>query len=435
MSINHSKIHQSKYVTDVSCILNGKTISLGRNSIADLSVEKEFDKSFMPLLRILFLLPVHVQHLMLSELENIDFRVKFMRVHEINDTTNEKFVDQDSIVVFDEIFTPFALDYTIDPNIELGKYNLADEIMKIQSLESIHNNQDVTMFFELYFFNKKHLIASKKVFNFVANRTEPKNAMAYMINQSNIDKVLMSRPMNSPVYNQIIVPPDTLKNSIELLDTQYGLYEYGIRQFLDFDTYYILENKIEDMPIRKNEYNNVFVEVLNPEDMTHTQIGSYNDDSKKIHQIVCFNSVFIQNNKPLINELSGNNLRIYNRSRLQKSLTVDSGGNFEVGDIYEDVKVDEESNNSKISYIYNPTGAVNATKSEVQLKRQSLVMFSMMFENIDITLFTPNRRFLFNFLSIEHAKEYNGSYMLSDMSYVTSTADRGIKVFCSFKKA
>ena len=419
--IDFSKLNVYRYKIDMTIIIpedktnniKSEEIEVGYNEITDFVVEHDYRDNFYPILRVSLVLKTYNCKKIQNNKNNIKFKIKFSKykydIEEIERNEEE--------VIFEDYFQPMFLNIIMDLTGEITNNELEDT-----SRESRRQ-------LEIYLFNINHVNSNKTIINFIANKCTPKNAVGYILNQSNIKKVIMEIPTVTTEYSQILVPPKNFKNSIQTIGEQYGIFKHGFRQYLDFDRYYLLDNYInKKVPVEKGEYPNVYINVVRNYNSGKLKNGSYVSKENECYMINTYDDILANTYSSLEKEVIGSKLRVYERSELDNAMEYNEKNNtytFKKG--YKEQNLYSKGYNAtlptgntindKVKYVYNNSEIESNSTNIAMTTKYSNLEFTLSFMDIDVSIFTPNKRYLFKFQDINTAKLYNGVYMIEKLVY------------------
>lgn len=156
--------------------------------------------------------------------------------------------------------------------------------------------------------------------NFLYRNTSLQNMFAHLFTKSNPDtKFIMSKFDHNPVPKKFLIPTMSLRESLKLLNDEFGFYRTGIIEFLENNIYYFL-NTANDMKVT----------------------------CKKLESIFRLN---------VINEPGDNSPKMFSRSKVAKEMIV----NINAEDI--DVYTDSKSIVENQPIYVNASGKVTATNN------------------------------------------------------------------------
>lgn len=397
---------------DKSKNIKAERIEIQPREITDFIIEHDFMANFHPILKTSLVLKTFNCKKIQNNKNNIKFKVTFNKyIYDDDESGDEEKREK----VFEGYFQPVFITIALDTTGEILETEVED------------SSKEGRRYLELYLFNIDHINENKKIINFIANKCAPKDAVGYILNQVNLNRVIMDIPNITKVYNQILVPPKNFKNSIQTVAEQYGIYKEGYRQYIDFDRYYLLANKLnKKIPVEQNEYPNIYINVVRNKDTGKLRIGSYVDRENKCYVINTANNIQANTYGVLEKEILGNKMRIYERKELENAMKYNEKNktfSFKTGYKEEELKSDGYNAklpsgrivNDKITYAYNSNETDSARGNVATLSSYSNLEFSLTFIDIDISFLTMNKRYIFKFLDTNIARIYNGIYMIEKL--------------------
>ena len=421
--VDHNKIQRRLYVVNIDLIDNGILESIPNISIINFSIEYNYRDNFFPIIKLDLTINNYLYNLILNNKNTIKFRIKLFsyRKEQKQDGTD---LEIDKKLIINDIFQPII--------------PILDSENNKKELNTEKDDDSPSRALDVYLFNLNAFNINKNIINFIAQDCKIKDVVGYILKSFNIKNVLMSSPQNNTKYEQVIVPPLNLKNSIQYIADTYGIYTNGIKQFYDFDYLYILRNDFTEIPTMASEYSNVYINVTKlMNDNESLNIGSYKDNENNCYVINTNNVIEITKNGINNKELNGNKLRIYDRNTLENSLIFDTNSKkFKINKSYNETNINYDSynGNDKITYLFNNSENNTLINNYEKLNQYSNIEFSMYFLTLDLEIFKPNRRYIFNFEELEFAKKYNGVYMLEYLVTAMDQTNGEIQASAKFKK-
>ena len=167
--------------------------------------------------------------------------------------------------------------------IESSDYIFKDKIFEvvnednliIQQSSANRNTEQASLLHCRFVMMPKEDISANKI-NMFGNYVDCDlgNVVSYAVGKLNQEKkTVIQDPHNTKIYDQILVPFNTVLRNLVYLDTVYGIYKHGLKLFMDFNINYILDRN-------KNEidgYTNLISinvtdsnETINPEILPNT---------------------------------------------------------------------------------------------------------------------------------------------------------------------
>ena len=434
--INFGKICRYRYKVSITAKIeeNKKTnvkaeeIKFDTREITDFIIEHDYIHNFYPILHISLTIKTHVYKKIQNTKNTVKFKIRFSK-YEFDEYDEIEGTEE---LIFENYFQPLFTNILISTTGDTTTTETEDT--------SAERRRQL----DLYLFEIESVNNNKKILNFIANNCTPKNAIGYILNEVGVKKAIMEIPTVTKEYDQIIIPPKNFKNAIQTISEQYGIFNNGMRQYMDFDRYYLLDNNInKKVPVEKGEYPNVYINVVDNTASGSLKIGSYSDKDNKSNFINTANNVSASTAGPLQKEVVGSKIRVYERSELESAMTYDEDSkkfNFKTGYVEQTMKSEGYSaaipsgkeTNEKITYAYN-SNELQSTRDEVTTQSQfNNLDFSLIFIDIDISFLTINKRYIFRFKNLNLAKIYNGVYMIDKMINAYNCSDKSVYTMCRF---
>lgn len=435
--VDYTKLNSYNYRLEIDIIDNGKLIEVPDFYITDLIVQNEFKTNFFPILKVGFLFPLDVYYNIQQKRNTVKFKIRLLRYILNDENPDDQDTEMNNNIIFDGLFQPITLSIDMPNNLDLAKTDLSGDSDVTISLEQATSDRDLRKAMELYFFKLDHVNCNKEIVNFIAEDTEIKNAIAYVFKKVGIDSVIMNRPDNIEVFKQIVVPPLNFKNAIEFMANTYGIFNDGFRQFLDFNNYYLLNNNLKQIPVSSTEYQNVYINIMKLSRGSLIKFGSYIDTQNKCYVINTANNISITSQGMISKEVAGNVIKIYERSELENAMEYDEKSKkftFRKGYKQIDVNKDGYESTDKVVFAYNDSENESIINDYKNTSEYNNVEFTLTLHEIDISILTMNKRYVFRFEDIDYANIYNGTYMLDRLIYGFERSEDSISCLCAFKK-
>lgn len=419
--VNAENLQRPLYKISLQFIDNNILEEVPDFCIKNLSIENRYLDNFLPKVSIKLVLTKRLYKLLLKHKNTIKFRLKLESYSRMS-INGDLIRNSNNTLIFDNLFQPFFEGLDTDNREELS----TDKT----------NNNEPSMYMEIYLFDISALDNNKKIFNFIANDCKTKDVLGYLFNQAGMKNVIMAMPQYKNKFSQIICPPLNFKNTIQNVSDTYGIFKNGIRQYYDLDMYYLLTNDLSSIPVKYNDYENVFINVTQLNNENSIVEGFIKDTNNKCYIMNTINQININNQGSNIKEINGNVLRIYDRTNVESAVKYDEKTgkfNFKKGYTETKLKVDGYNGSDKVQYIYNTSENQSNVNNYIHDSESSNIEFSMTMNTIDLNIMKPNRRYIFRFENTEFARKYNGEYILNDLIYSISQSTGEIQGVSSFK--
>ena len=436
------KLKKYKYQLDVNVIFpDEKTpYKLGKENIINFFIENDYDLNFFPIVKISIGNDAAFKHKLSVHRKKVKFRINLKKFTVKDDST---YIDNEiypETIIDGLIFQPFIVNVdhehgrvfekTTEEETDSKKHPVLNEIV------------------ELFLFPLQHLDINKTIINTIIVNSDILGAVGYVVNKSGMKNVLIDLPDRTEKFEQIIIPPLNVRNSFEYLQRTYGIYKYGLRVFMDFLTTYIMGKSLDKVPVKNGEYENVIINVGDISKLANRmelekefQEGCYKDTENKVYIINNLNLFNVTSSSVLTKEVEGNIFRFYSTKRIKGNTKFDADSSaWTIGTGYKEIKsdVDGFENNDKIRYIYNHLNNDYLEDEFISSINKDDITLLIPFEDIDIEILSPNRRYKFNFLE-NIWKSYNDTYRLTKIVFGIESLSKDQSMtfsgVCEFKKA
>lgn len=421
--IDNTKLGSRYYQLSVTFIDNNIREEVPSMSIINFSIEKDFRQNFFPVVRLQMTLSQYLYKFLLEYKNTLKVRVNLISyVRNPNDDIN--ILEAGRLVHIDDIFQPLIGD-------------ISDTIDDDSKDPTIDSSLDPCIYTDLYLFPVKLLDVNKEIINFIAKDCKVKDAIGYIFKKIKVENVLMSKPDNESINKQLIVPPMNFKNSVQFISNNYGIYDKGMRQFYDFDTYYLISNNYSNIPLERGDYTNVYMNIFKKSSLNSTSEGFYKDDNLKCYIVNCLNTISITSQGSANKELNGSIINTYTRKELENAVKYDEkNGKFKFGKGYYTTELDVDGYNGKDKVAFTIDQSQNSNKLD-SFKTQvkfSNIEFTMSLNVFDLNIFKLNKIFIFRFEESKFATQYNGRYFLNSFSFIMETGNGEVQALCKFVK-
>ena len=395
-----------KYVVEVSSIIIDDIIHpIVSEQVGGIIIEKDFNNDVFPVLRLQIAFTEKMYYNIIKHKNNIKIKVRIVKFITDGEGRNEA-----KSQLFSTIFTTF-IDKE-EPFISKDFNRLNDD----KNETDFTFNKDM----ELYLFEEKVLNTSKSLINNVFVNCTLLDVFTFIMSSNRINNILLSVPDNDTVYDEILIPCQTLLSAVKYLDTQYGFYINGASLFFDIDRTYMLGAK-PSMPVySNNEFKEVIFSVENVVSPHAKNSGTIFDKDKKIiYMNVNPESVQFNNANIINDQVTGNSVLMIDSEHDDMNVIVPET-KYNNGGLRLAIKTSSNKYLSERINVY--------TKSNERLMTLTLM-------NVDISSLTPNKIFRLVFSDQAINKQYGGQYSLC--SFTTSLMREGreykVSTQCNFK--
>lgn len=407
----------------------------------------EYVYSYLPRLTFVFPNGVKVEsHVIKSIVKHFGFTINFFPIYECECLVPLQFttlfrVNQNSVyaileikkerrsgtaiesseVILNHIFVPFftpdSFNEFINTDIEKQRGNSTNEASML------------TADLKMALYSATGLAANKKLLNFVAEDCDVGTMMKFLVDQTDIEKVLIDKPDNETAYSNLIITPHNINLALKELQVRYGIYNNGMTCFYDPPILYIMNRYSLTHDHEDKKPNKILIKSLvkNPAN----NIGVSKVTEKKDGTIEYFSTAMPSpvNQDVSLSEIFGNEV-IFSNITLTTNMVSMKEGKFDNA-IYptqairsDSVRHDMTGVKSIVDYdeINNPYN-INAVVKSANL---STLISIARINGVDVETIAPNTSVI---LSIEddkiRAQEYNGNYSIiaGELVYEKSRVD------------
>lgn len=365
---------------------NGTTTELKSSQITGLMIERDYDVDHMPV--ILISISKHNDIDTIDNNTTIQLRIDKVIGEEENGTIqvlskSEYINDTFSFVVMEDTPSSSYFENVI--------YSKNEKREGDYLIEDTSNSESFILI-------KKDLAtASKKMLNCVLKSATMTSATALLLSNADCKNVLMSNLDNTEEYEELIIPPLPLIESINYLRNYYGFHKEDTVIFMDINTTYIIRKDGLCSAYKNRETTCVDI-CLNsfesPVDQCRGVIYSGNTTYINVGS-----DQFIRlTGGTLIDQTEGTDVLVYNESE-STSATVETKNDRAIG------------NNKSIKSV---TGHNKFIQSQIECRKmENQYVFSIGCSHADLSVFTPNKQFAIISNCAEIAIDVTGKYRLS----------------------
>lgn len=402
-------------------------------SIVGFNISCDYKNNIMPIYNLITVLSANRYNILQTNKSDLDIKIKLSHF-----TVPMRYGQQD----LGEYFSDYGYENTTD-DFETLFQPYVDHLAPLTNQEMLTIKDDTgrdddplndednidAINCEFSLFNRTSMNIMKAINNIILQDVNVLDTLGVILTKSGVTKLMINKPDNTKTYDQVIIPPDSLVNTIDYIQRVYGIYNTGVRKFIDWDdVFYLLSNSNSSIPVKKNQYPLVEIFVTEASDSRGYNEGSITDDSSQMYRI-------ITSDKPAGNlskasaskEIIGNKLVFSNPKSKKYGTSYDDAGNFTFGSGVNVVAPDLSSDidgDDRIKFYYNDEdNAIREYETQYALEEvNQLLMFT--FEDVDINIFTMNRKFKITFEDPQY-EEINGIYKLEkcDFNFIRTTSD------------
>jgi hypothetical protein len=357
--------------------------------INTIRVDKQYFDASFPVYSFEMTVTAEVYEIIQSN--DVYFNINVVLTDVLDDTDEEvKLLIDELLLPFEKPSTPVNFD---DPNGTLD--------------ESETQGTTITQYpVVIHMLSKKDYDKNRFLINEVLSDVRPKEALLHIIGKASQDssKELYVEPVdNGRRYRNILVPPMNLISAVNHIHNTYGVYENGIKLFIDGGNMYLLRRngllQLEDTSIQN--INIIFSSENQLSSEYNGRTGLWIDDETGVTEIVTTSDPAITDTSDTNRHIAGQNIVFGKYSEL-----------FDVNRTT--IKtVDDNETNLKTKYYWNNFDSPVFEQEFVNEVTETSVVLSFLWNEIDPDYFNIINRY-----SIETNNTFvNGLYRIQNLNY------------------
>ncbi len=375
-----------KYKVDNFDIMfeNGDIEKMDGDMVTHLYIEKDFDDLYFPIVNISVLMKDELYHRIKQENETVKFRLRVVK-----NIYDQDFNFLQYEMYFNEIFRCFK----DKENVIEDKENLENKKQTEEEAVSMGNNTR-----DFYLFTDE-ITKCKKFFNMSIESALLSDLLVYIIGESGINSLLMTKLENNPTLQNVTIPPGNTVDTINYLNNIKTFYKKGLLLFFDIDTTYIIDKNCKCTAWRKNEIQITHIHIANQQS-NDSQMNGYfiNKNRKQTHVFANTGRVEIRNTNITQNQLQGNKIRIINPK----------------ANSTQNVSAKSTSVGSKNDQLFSVKDGAEFTASNIQTYiEENECICNVVLVGIDSEVVSPNKEVMITYEDSELQKTYGGNYRIS----------------------
>lgn len=374
-------------------------INLLPEAIENITIIKEYDNAYHPILQLTTNLPPLIYQKIKNNKDEIQFRLRILKCQFTKSgSVNKKkeFINETFNIIMNED-TDFK---------DEELYKDANPAAKGETAKkkTVFGLNDYTLQYTFYFWKKSDLDTMRKTVNGVFSDTDISTVMGNLLSDSEVKKVLISPMDNETSYSEIRLPPMALLKVPEYLDRVYGLYYSGSYIFLDYRCLYFLSRNGVCDAKEDDEYTRTIMKVAKATDSKKNSSGTKEDKDNKFYLIDVSPDVIniVEPGKTDNYAQGGDNSKSINSS---------------AGEAVEMENLSGNSNNSdgkvKSNNYGNPYTLTVDACNTIEKSRIAMVQLY----DYDEDAFTPNKEFVITFDDKKY-KDRNGFYRIVESRHI-----------------
>ena len=373
-------------------------IDIPNERLSGINIMEDFETMFFPVFSVVLTLEDSVYYRMIESKEHIKLFLRIDKFAREDDSDTKllkrTFINDKYILIMDESDMDFQTQTK-------ERRNLNDYTSKIEDdtndLSKAYNTVKFYLFPEVIDGTKKNV---DKVFKdcTVADVT------AWLLYNAGIENTLMTQPDNIKVYDEIIIPPLSTLKALSFIDTYYGLYKRGSMLFFGLFYNYIIPYSGKSTVFPEDEsQSEVALVVPGSESSTISGVIKNTTDTYVDYVVVRYNAISNTNKSVSNDYINANNIQsIDSYENITKVLK--SGARH-------------RKKSNFISFFENKTENEDLPYAYISQTNAMSDVFRMAFNDTDVSLFKPYKRFNILFEDSNYTREYTGNYILSSIMH------------------
>ena len=352
-------------------------IDLLPEAINRIIISRLYDECIHPIFEVHTLMPPRVHEMLIKNKHDAKIRLRIQSIK--YDIANNPIGKMDYI---NEIFSIYTDDFT-QFKFE-SEYSTANKTNggggTFETDRTIFNASDYTVDYIISLWKENDINAMRKVINEKYNDITLADAMADIYTKSGINKILISPMDNTQSYSELIVPPLSLMNVPNYLETTFGTYYSGTMSFLDYRCLYILSKNGVCDAYEEEEYRRNILVVKKFSVSEEKRVGTTEDvDNKMYYMYIKNENVNMITPSTTMDPINGNNVFIVDPT--QNQTTIVEGAGHQRGSGNQRIIADNYSNQFNKS----------VKLSEINETNGNIILTTMDYLE---EAFTPNKEFI-----------------------------------------
>ena len=224
-------------VKDIQVLLpdGEENLIIEKNRFMGLDVEDNYEENYFPLIKITLVINSETYYKILKYKNECKFYLRIHKKYMKNEDKTKMSSEQKFLLDTFDLIT----DENTDDMLNALKEKISSDDYKKRKSEG--NVLDETDNNRVSFYLFKSSIAGTKTnVNKILANANVSDAIAYLMSVAKIKNVLMSQPDNTKVYEELMIPYQSVLKSLGFLDTYYGLYKSGSIIYFGVDYTYII---------------------------------------------------------------------------------------------------------------------------------------------------------------------------------------------------
>lgn len=295
-------------VRKITFLNDGSEIDVEPHRITGIEIDNNYEDNYFPIIKVSLALNTYSYYKIL----NVKNTCKvFLRVTKYAIKNNNP-----------ESVTPETLIINQSFNLIMseGTDNIYDSVKRREETGYTKINKDiepVTLGDEnpiTFYLYADNVLTTRNIFNDIFTNVTVSDVITKTLNESKIKKVFMIPPDNINSYDEFLIPPLPLLDSLSFIDTYYGIYKSGSIIYFDFDKCYIVPyngkpyKKISKM--KDSDITNIVIPVTVGSSLSSSTGNIIKADSGENFIAMNGESLSVDNQSITNNYIRGNDLMI-----------------------------------------------------------------------------------------------------------------------------
>lgn len=384
-----------EYEYDISVTVNydGSMVELKPAQIQGLMIEKDYDKSNLPVL-VLTISQASTSAKVTNKTEFIISIDKFIAVKNKKGEITQK---KNKSNVMRDIFSPIVTDKTSSGN-DLSHIAAKENNVSKDEVTS----SDLSKQKKYTLFRRGDLIASKSIYNDVLKNMTMTKAISVLMTKARVQKVLMTNLDNTKEIDELLFMPIGLIEQLIYFKNYYGWHKEDSLIFMDFDTVYIIRMNGKCTAWRAGEPKLItfYIDTVTKGDNAISGMYTVGTD---IYMNVGSNSHNQEDTTSVAEQTVGTNTLVINENKASVSTVEGSTTNT--------------LSNKGSTTIKSTTGHNSYIQNWVKCRsKEQSGTITVTCNNVDIFMLTPNKEYRVVSGTSKVAKNVKGTYRLSSMT-------------------
>ena len=379
-----------KYKVDNMDILfkNGDIVTIGSSWVTHLYIEKDFDNLYFPIFNISVVIKDELYDRINRENETVQFRLRIVK----------NIYDSDNKLLQYELYCNKLFRCFMDKETIIKDNEQAKDKKETEETESANYRSNPRNF---YLFTDD-VLNCKNMFNLSIRDADLTDLVIYLLGESKITNVLMSKLDNKEHIKDLILPNGNLIDTLNYLNDLKGFYKKGMLLFFDIDCAYLIDKNALCTSWRRNEVRVTHIHVANQKNSDSQLNGQFiNKDRKQTHVFAHTERVQMSNKNILNDQIVGNAVTVIDAKT--NTVTNIKTNSTQIGNANTNLLSTKSSNMYTLSSI------------ETRMLENEYIC-NMAFIGLDIDVFSPNKELLITYEDPELNKKYSGNYRLSKVT-------------------